>query len=411
MFGGDSPAINPLLPGAFSALLENEKNGPDPRGLGIRWGGFSRMMVSGAGVPGIPRFRQEVPRMVHGRVALTVACLVAPVALGQADFETAAPACGAVSAFPAPCGAAGGPEGVSWNAAPGALFAPNTDTANGVGMPTTGSQYCRVSAKGPFAVPVGGPAPEPTAGACAQLYIPIPGGSTSVSFYWDFYNLEGPQPHMYNDGVSIDFVGAACGPSIGNLVYADTGTTLGPGGDLAAPCSSGGQEVLGGGPQTISSAPVPVGAVYIRVSVWNGFDNDFISDCAIDSVTFNAPPPPPACALVFSSPFGPGSVQMDNTACPGSGGNSYLSAITLSPGATPNGWWYGLDISFAALVAQYQTGLPFAGTLSAAGSSTAGPFGPAAGLSGLTLNAVTVEFAPGFGAVVAVRPLTSYTIP
>jgi hypothetical protein len=115
------------------------------------------------------------------------------------------------------------------------------------------------------------------------------------------------------------------------------------------------------------------------------------------------------CHLAFSSPFGPGSIQMDNTPCAPVAFADYINAITLAAGTYPNGWFFGLDIGWNQLVGEFQSGYPFSGTLDAAGSSTF--LLPGGAPSGLQLWAVSVQFAPGFGQFLLARPPVTYTIP
>jgi GEVED domain len=117
----------------------------------------------------------------------------------------------------------------------------------------------------------------------------------------------------------------------------------------------------------------------------------------------------PNCYLWFTSPLGPGSLQMDNTPCAPVAGADYINAITLTGGTFPNGWFFGLDISWGQLLSEFQGGYPFAGTLDGAGSSTF--FIPGGAPSGLQLWAVSAQFAPGFGPFLYNRPAVTYTIP
>jgi GEVED domain len=117
----------------------------------------------------------------------------------------------------------------------------------------------------------------------------------------------------------------------------------------------------------------------------------------------------PACILSFSSPFGPGSLQMDNTPCAPAAGASYLNAITLAQGTTPAGWFFGLDITLAEVVNQLNLGYPFSGTLDAFGASTF--LLPAGAPSGLQIWAVSANFTPGFGSFILARPLVTYVLP
>jgi hypothetical protein len=132
------------------------------------------------------------------------------------------------------------------------------------------------------------------------------------------------------------------------------------------------------------------------------------SGSTLDFVLVPILPEPPSCPLVFSSPFGPGSLQMDNAPCAGVAGQIYFTAITLAPGNFPNGWYFGLDIPLPELVNQFVTGYPFVGTLDAAGAST---FGPIVGVpSGLQLWAVTAHYSPAFATLGSRVPVT-YLVP
>ena len=360
---------------------------------------------------GCEGWRERVPLSVvfaHGersslvKSTLCLCLLLAGAAFGQADFELQAPACG--YAFPVGCGAIGDLEGCARN---GAFGVCTVDVANGLGMPTAGVQYARVGAQGPFAVPAGGPAPEPAAGVTNQFYVPIAVGATTLSFTWDFYTAEGGGSG-FNDGLSIDIVGPACGPSMVNLAYADDTTSVVAGGqDSLTGCGSFGLDTVTVGPQVVVGVVVPPGAAYIRMMVWNGGDNAVASHGVMDEVTFTTGPTP--CSLWFSSPLGPGSIQMENLPCPPLAGASYLIGIVLTQGLTPNGWFFGLDIPYTQLVNEFQSGYPFAGTLDANGYSS---FGPIVGApSGLQVWAVSTQWAPGFGPFLFSRALKTYTIP
>lgn len=78
----------------------------------------------------------------------------------------------------------------------------------------------------------------------------------------------------------------------------------------------------------------------------------------------------------------------------GTAGNPYLNAISLTQGAFPNGWFYGVDIPFNLLVSEYLLGSPFSGVLNVVGGalgSISGPLPP-----GIQLYAVGVEFLPNY---------------
>jgi GEVED domain len=117
----------------------------------------------------------------------------------------------------------------------------------------------------------------------------------------------------------------------------------------------------------------------------------------------------PPCWLYFSSPLGPGSLQMDNTPCPPVAGTDYINAITLSAGTFPAGWFFGLDIAFGQLLSEFQSGYPFTGTLDGSGSSTF--LIPGGAPSGLQIWAVSAQFAPGYGPFLYARTAVTYTIP
>jgi hypothetical protein len=103
--------------------------------------------------------------------------------------------------------------------------------------------------------------------------------------------------------------------------------------------------------------------------------------------------------------------MMANTPCPGSAGRSFFSVVDLSAGAFPTGWFYGVDVTLPELISEFTFGPPFTGLLDGAGASSSPGFGPAPTLSGLTLYGVTTEWLPGFGAFLASRPPTAWTIP
>jgi hypothetical protein len=331
---------------------------------------------------------------------LCLGLVLAGAVMGQGvvTFEPQTPACSYT--FPVGCNAPGDPEGCTKN---GVVATNTVDVANGLGMPCQGLQYARVSAEGPFAVPSGGPA---VGAGGNQLYIPIPLGSTAVGFCWDFYNSEGTST-TFNDGMAVDVVGSNCGASIAQLAYADAATsTVHPGQDSLTACGSFGSDTVVAGPQFYAPAPLPVGSVYLRVMVWNGGDNAVASAGVIDDILFFSGPIP--CTLFFDSPFGPGSLRMQNIACPPVALANYIIGVTLVQGLTPNGWFHGLDIPLGQLISEFSSGYPFTGVLDATGAST---FGPIFAPSGLQLWAVSTQWSPGYGNFLFSRGATTYTIP
>jgi hypothetical protein len=344
-------------------------------------------------------------------------------AFSQAGFESQSPAC--TYAFPTPCSATGDPEGVSWNgvvplpAATYPSFGATVGSANGAGMPCGGSQFLRVQcANSAFSIiPPGGPIPE--GGTFSRVWIPIPAGANTISLCWDYYNAEAVNA-AYNDAVSLDLVVGCVGPVLANLAYADTFTAGFVATIDGTPCSvvpnSAAIGVLeltapGGnvGPQFIVSAPLVAGARFLRITAANSLDDAVPGQCVVDGVSFTFGTLP--CALVFSSPFGPGSIQMANTACPAAATLSFFAPVDLTGGAFPTGWFHGVDMTLPELVNLFIVGPPFTGTLDGTGASSTPGFGPTPLLSGLTLHAVTTHWAPGFGAFVSSRTPTAYTIP
>jgi hypothetical protein len=90
---------------------------------------------------------------------------------------------------------------------------------------------------------------------------------------------------------------------------------------------------------------------------------------------------------------GPGTLGYDTWGGP-VGGQSF-TAVTLTAGNYPNGWFFGIDISIPDIFNQYDSGFPFvAGPLtSPCGALSVGPFG---GLpSGLTVYAVSMGIPAG----------------
>jgi hypothetical protein len=78
--------------------------------------------------------------------------------------------------------------------------------------------------------------------------------------------------------------------------------------------------------------------------------------------------------------------------CGGSPGIPYQLIATLNAGSYPNGWLYGIDITWPELVSELGV-YPFYGILGTTGAATVGPF---FGLpSGLTLYSVALNIPPG----------------
>jgi hypothetical protein len=115
----------------------------------------------------------------------------------------------------------------------------------------------------------------------------------------------------------------------------------------------------------------------------------------------------PKFSVVPSSPLGAGSVQIAITSGPALG--FYFLPLTFNPGAFPNGWFYGVDLSFQELSNEIGQGWPFYWSLDVNGSYTIGPFG---GLpSGLTFYAAGLAAASGSNYPSQHSVPFSYTIP
>jgi hypothetical protein len=113
--------------------------------------------------------------------------------------------------------------------------------------------------------------------------------------------------------------------------------------------------------------------------------------------------------LGFSSPFGPGSIQVDVAGGPSFG--AYFLAVTFFAGNYPNGWLYGVDLPLPELQTLLNTGPPFVGPLGACGEFTIGPFGSVGFLSGLPLYGVALGVPAGGQIPTFHSPAVTYTIP
>jgi hypothetical protein len=98
----------------------------------------------------------------------------------------------------------------------------------------------------------------------------------------------------------------------------------------------------------------------------------------------------PEFSLTIDSPIGPGSLRILNHH--GVPGSLYYTALTLTPGGYPNGWFFGVAPSLIEIYTQLAAGPPFVGVLNGSGVSS---FVLGAGLPPLTLYGVTVAFGPG----------------
>jgi hypothetical protein len=343
---------------------------------------------------------------------LLAVCFLCASAFGQ-SFECYAPG-------PLPSDPALSCEGVVSNNLGGTVISNSVSCS----FPTHGVNYLSMNANGPISVPVGGPFPRPASTNVTEVRVPIPAGSTLVSMDWEFFNRECPgAPQSFYDGMSIDVVDAA-GNLLLNLAFADTASTesvcLLPGSDY---CGGPISEITPAGPNPISAAlPLLAGCEYLSIVVWNGGDNGVASAGYVDNIQFNSslsacpvpcfsvPPGPPAIA--FNSPGGAGCLQVTLSNLPS--GGFFFMAATLQLGNFPNGWFFGIDITFAELQAEIDAGFPFIGPISTSTCGTVGngTVGQFCGLpSGLTLYAVGLGVPFGASYPTHITNAGSYTIP
>lgn len=237
-------------------------------------------------------------------------------------------------------------------------------------------------------------------------YSTLPGGSCTIG---------SPQPISITIGNywGTDTVYVFCDWN-GNGVLNDAGeqTTIG-----AGPAGSGASNWTFTG-----SITAPVGAVAsVRMRVVLNYGTATPTPCPTTATvtygeiedyslcTANCPPPP--CALVFTSPNGPGSIQMDHTACGPVAGAAYFVSFTFAPGLYPAGWFFGLDISIPNLLGWFYSGYPFVGPLGAAGDASFGPTPGGFLPSGFQFWAVSTIWAPGYTQFLLAYAPKTYTIP
>ena len=155
----------------------------------------------------------------------------------------------------------------------------------------------------------------------------------------------------------------ANGNVLTHLAYHDVmGSNYGVVPSTGAFCQvTGGKNLLPAGPKGLSRyLPALPHPAYLSIVAWNGEDDSFPSAVHVDAIQFWGTD---ELQLSLSAPFGPGSIRVENS--DGIPNTPYWSVFTLAPGAYPNGWLFGLDITFPELMNQVSFGIPFAGTLRA----------------------------------------------
>jgi len=150
---------------------------------------------------------------------------------------------------------------------------------------------------------------------------------------------------------------------------------------------------LGSGLQSSVTFPVTAGTLYfVSVGGYFGLTGKFALKISEES----------ALAFRFFD-SGPNTIgyTVNDT-----GGYYYMFA-TLSPGAFPNAWFFGIDMSINDITTQIAAGYPFNGSQTTCGVN--GAFGPVP--SGITVYAVALGTPVPGGIPTAVSAPVSFTIP
>jgi hypothetical protein len=104
---------------------------------------------------------------------------------------------------------------------------------------------------------------------------------------------------------------------------------------------------------------------------------------------------------------GPGTIGYQVVG--GSPNGATFTAVTLSQGAYPSAWFFGIDISFPELMNEVNTGFPFLIAMDPCGSGTVGPFG---GLpTGLTVYGVSLGIPLNGGFPTVISPPATASVP
>jgi hypothetical protein len=176
---------------------------------------------------------------------------------------------------------------------------------------------------------------------------------------------------------------------------------------LTAYASCGGAEIAcnddaqGCGGSPAISFPGTAGVTYrVRAASWSAANPaTFFINVTLGS----------GLALAFTSPLGPGSVQVNLTDGPPSG--LYFLPVTFFAGAFPTGWLFGVDIPLTELLSLLNAGSPFVGAFNSCGQVTIGPIGGLGFLSGVPLYAVVLGLPAGSPVPTVHSAPVTYTIP
>jgi hypothetical protein len=216
------------------------------------------------------------------------------------------------------------------------------------------------------APPAGGPIARPLDVDVNEICVPIPTGTTDISFVWDFYT-DKVSDGLFNDGLSIDIVDAGGLPLVA-LAYADTFTPAGACVDNGECGFSGGGRVerAPAGPQLVRrSFPATPPGAYLSIACWNGTDTVASPVAAVDNIITGGPQ-----FNYQAEPGGPGSGDLTEQNMGFEPGDQFFSLFTLNPTLFPNGWFYGIALTPSEFFFQLTYGgLPFTGVINASGSS------------------------------------------
>jgi hypothetical protein len=252
-----------------------------------------------------------------------------------------------------------------------------------------GLQYIvRVSSKatatGTFYITIN---PFPTNDDCATALAVAPGGNGPF-FHLGATNGATPAPSCAASNGDLWF--AFTSPLTATLQADTCGSTFDT--SLALYASCGGAEIVCDNDDVLNRGPcatTQTNASYLEAPVVAG-TTYFFRIGGLGTTTFGSSVLNLAYkfSLIVGSNQTAGTVHLTDVA--GTPGAMVLNVVTMSQGAFPSGWLYGVDIPYGELVAEILTGPPFLVTLSGSGgySFTAGG---ASFLAGITFYCVGIE--------------------